>query len=196
MVLRQKLGGLGKNERGFTLPEVMITIVLIGIVTAIASSSWFGLVESRRVTAATKQLTADMRLAHTRATNQLASWRIVLVPGREAASAGPDYYLVKMNSGGATIDSSATIQRTLPDDTRIVADPLLNDSGLATLYAALSLGTAPTRSLEFDSDGSMDILAPAAAPGRDTVDVTQDGSPYGRITFNEQTSRINDRVVN
>ena len=42
MVLRQKLGGLGKNERGFTLPEVMITIVILGIILAITSSSWCG----------------------------------------------------------------------------------------------------------------------------------------------------------
>jgi prepilin-type N-terminal cleavage/methylation domain-containing protein len=41
---------------GFTLPEVMITIVLIWIVMAIASSTWFGVVESRAVDSAADQL--------------------------------------------------------------------------------------------------------------------------------------------
>ncbi len=38
-----------KNERGFTLPGVLMVIVLIGIVFAIASSAWFGIVYKRLV---------------------------------------------------------------------------------------------------------------------------------------------------
>ena len=58
--------GAWEDERGFTLVEVMIVIILMGIVFAIASSSWFGAAESRRVDSATNQLAADLRLAHTR----------------------------------------------------------------------------------------------------------------------------------
>lgn len=67
---------------------------------------------------------------------------------------------------------------------------LLNDSGLMTLYASLSLGGTATRSLEFDPDGSMDNLAPIGAAGRDRVRVTGDGSPEGMLEFVEETSRI------
>lgn len=52
------------EERGFTLPEVLITIVIMGIVFAIASSAWFGVVDSRRVDAAANQLASDLRKAH------------------------------------------------------------------------------------------------------------------------------------
>ena len=34
--------GVWKDERGFTLVEVMVVIIIMGIVFAIASSSWFG----------------------------------------------------------------------------------------------------------------------------------------------------------
>ncbi len=192
--LGQKTGGLCKNERGFTLGEVLITIVIMGIVFAIASSTWQSVVQGRAVDSATNQLASDMRLAHTSATNQLASWRIVLVPDREAPSEGFDYYLVKLTAAGA-VDTSATVNRYLPDNTSIVpGDLLLNDSGLGTLYASLGLGSDPSRSLEFDPDGSMDNFSPALAANRDRVSVTDDGNPERSITFNEETSRIS--VVN
>ena len=69
--------GAWEDERGFTLIEVIVTIIIMGIVFAIASSIWFGVVESRRVDSATNQLAADLRLAHTRATNRLEDWQAV-----------------------------------------------------------------------------------------------------------------------
>ncbi len=65
-----------QSERGFTLPEVLIVIVLMGIVLAIASSSWFGMIESRRVDSATNQMVSDLRRAHTSATNRLENWQV------------------------------------------------------------------------------------------------------------------------
>ena len=68
--------GFRDCERGFTLPEVMIVIVLMGILFAIASSTWFGVVESRRVDSATNQMVSELRLAHSKATNRLTPWRV------------------------------------------------------------------------------------------------------------------------
>jgi prepilin-type N-terminal cleavage/methylation domain-containing protein len=70
-----------QHEHGFTLAEVMITIIIMGIVFAIASSTWFRVVESRRVDAATNQLAADLRLAHSKATNRLAQHTVSLTAG-------------------------------------------------------------------------------------------------------------------
>lgn len=182
---------LGINERGFTLPEVLITIVIMGILFAIASSTWFSVVESRRVNAATNQIVADMRLAHSKSVNGLASWRVVLVPDVGPEADGPDYYLVKMTSGASPVVDTGvpSIERTLPDDTRIDAG-FADDAVVRALYSVLGVDPGrATRSVEFDADGSMDNYSGAGA-GRDTITVTQDGSPNGTIQFNEQTSRV------
>ena len=60
------------------MPEVVTVIVILGILVAIAVIIWLGLLERRRVDAATNQLGADMRLAHASATNELTDWGVVL----------------------------------------------------------------------------------------------------------------------
>lgn len=100
-VVRSKGRGRRKGELGFTLPEVLVTIVILGILLAIASGTWFGVIESRRVDAAANQVASDLRLAHTRATNRLESWEVILAPGT-TYSVGP---------------AGSPQTRTLPDGT-------------------------------------------------------------------------------
>jgi prepilin-type N-terminal cleavage/methylation domain-containing protein len=69
------------EEHGFTLPEVLITLILLGILFGIATSTWFGIVESRRVDSAANQLAADLRLAHSKAANRLAQQTVTLTSG-------------------------------------------------------------------------------------------------------------------
>jgi prepilin-type N-terminal cleavage/methylation domain-containing protein len=92
------------SERGFTLAEVLIVIVLMGIVLAIASSTWFGVVESREVDSATNQMVSDLRLAHTQATNRLADHEVRLTDNSSTYQIGPP---------------DALEPRTLPDDARV-----------------------------------------------------------------------------
>jgi prepilin-type N-terminal cleavage/methylation domain-containing protein len=71
-----------EDERGFTLIELVLVIVLMGLVFGIvAFSSWFGVAEGRRVDSATNQLAADLRQAHSRATNRLAPHTVTLFTG-------------------------------------------------------------------------------------------------------------------
>ncbi len=175
-------------ERGFTLAEVLIVVILLGIVLAIATSSWFGIVESRRVDSATNQLAADMRLAHTKATNQLGTWRVVLHPDRGDENAGADYSLVKLDSAGNPVTGSE-VSRTLPDNA------LLNSSTL--------LPVGGTRAVQFAPDGSATLIGTLnlGAAGTDgcpsgtpitgpRIRVTVDNNPMHCLTFNTATSRI------
>jgi prepilin-type N-terminal cleavage/methylation domain-containing protein len=99
-------------ERGFTLPEVLVVIAIMGTVFAIASATWFGIVESRQVDSATNQMVSDLRLAHTRATNRLANHEVRLTDNASTYQIGPP---------------AALETRTLPDDARVdTAGPTLN----------------------------------------------------------------------
>lgn len=182
-----------RGKKNFTLPEVLSTIIIMGIIFSIASSSWFEVVESRRVTAATNQLAADMRLAHSKSVNGLASWRVVLVPGVGPEADGPDYYLVKITSGASPIVDTGipSIKSTLPGDTSVNGG-FDDDAVVRVPYSVPALGIASgraTRSVEFDADGSVDNYS-GAGVGRDTIMVTQDGLLNVTVQFNEQTSRI------
>jgi prepilin-type N-terminal cleavage/methylation domain-containing protein len=97
-----------RSDRGFTLPEVLIVIAIMGILLAIATSTWFRVVESRRVDAATNQVAADLRLAHARATNRLTNYSIVI------PTANSSTYQI-----GPTGGTLAT--QTLPEGTQIAA---------------------------------------------------------------------------
>ena len=93
-----------QGERGFTLTELMVTIIIMGIVFAIASSSWFGAVESRRVDSATNQLAGDLRQAHSMASNRLVAYQVIFANGSSSYQFGPAGYLTT---------------RTLPDGVKV-----------------------------------------------------------------------------
>ena len=75
--------------KGFSLPEALIVIAILGIVLAVAVPSWLGVVESRRVNSAANQLAADLRLAHTKASNQLTPYQVKFTNGSSTYQIGP-----------------------------------------------------------------------------------------------------------
>lgn len=107
------------KEDGFTLAEVLITIALMGILLGIAVSTWNGVTDSRRAESAANQLAADLRLAHTNATNQLTHWHVIEdksdIPDAPDVSSA-DYYLV-LDEGGVSVDDVEP--RNLPERTRL-----------------------------------------------------------------------------
>lgn len=176
------------DHRGFTLVEVLTTIAIIGILAAIAIPSWLGITESRRVDSSTNQLVADMRLAHTKSSNQLATWRVTLNPNKAAEGAGEDYSLVQLNAAGNPIGGSK-ISRTFP------GDALLNSPTLVPISGTSGADFAPDGSAS--AVGTINLSAsstdgcPSSTPtGGPRIQVTVDGSPMHCATFNNSTSRI------
>ena len=126
----ERLRRVRGDEHGFTLSELVLVILLMGIVFAIASSTWFGAIESRRVDSATNQVIADLRLAHSQATNRLTDSSFIV------SSASSSTYQV---GPAGNLDT-----RTLPGDdqgtpkTKIVAATTIvfKSNGGATITPA------------------------------------------------------------
>jgi prepilin-type N-terminal cleavage/methylation domain-containing protein len=178
-----------QNERGFTLPEVLVSIAILGILLAIAIIIWLGILEARRVDAATNQLKAGMRLAHASAANQLTDWRVVLAPDRTDEDDGPDYHLVRLAAaypnGGAPVVTEARL-RTFPGDVKVVNVAGALDAGL---WMVAPSEPGRTRTLEFNSDGAMRFYGAVSG----STCVTVDGDPENRLTVAAATSRVKVR---
>lgn len=186
-----------REERGFTLPEVLTTIAILGILLAVGIIVLLGILERRRIDAAANQFAADLRLAHTSAANQLTDWRVVMVPERAKESAGPDYYLVRLaqsydpdvGAGAPPVVDPGTPPkpRYFPGDVQIrdhkasLKDAPANPDGLIS-----SMPPAQTRTIEFNSDGTMAFKSGPAG----TVCITVDNDPQRRITALATTSRV------
>jgi len=93
---------------------VSTTIVILGILIAIAVIIFLALLERWRVDAATRQLVGDLRRAYSSATNELTDWRVVLALDRTEQEEGPDYYLVRLTEPYDPGDPGPVVTKRLP----------------------------------------------------------------------------------
>lgn len=162
-----------KNERGFTLPELLVTILIVGIISTIGTVSWLSVTESRRVDSAANQLAADLRQTHSKATNRLVDHVVsqnpsslgVVVPAVPVGQPPPDYYIIEIRN---PITSSVVSPRELP--------------GTTQLSPSTPLG------VRFVPDGSAVVLGGASA----TVTVSSGADPNNDhdVTITPSTSRV------
>ncbi len=173
----------------------------MGILVAIGVIIFLGLPERWRVTAATNRLVADLRLAHTSATNQLTDWRVVLAFERAEEDEGPDYYLVKLAEAYDAGDPEPTpvqrLPRTFPGNVKTMnvrsAAGFVTDNQGASDWVS-PCGTPPalvpqTRTMEFNTDGTMRF---PSGPNGSTC-VTVDTFPENRVVTLSATSRVKVR---
>lgn len=198
--LRAFNGRAWRSERGFTLPELLMTIAILGILLAIAIAIWNSVIDARRVDAAANQLASDLRLAHTKATNQLTDWRVVVTeePGASPEDkCGGDYCLVRLEEPYTEESDEPKIgdftEHELPegtevyfseedadDDTTVPADPDNKGTKKPSLHGK-------TRTVEFNSDGTARALG---SPSGTFVVSAEGGDPSREIVFLSATARV------
>ena len=189
-----------KDERGYTLPEILTAVAIAGVLTAIAVIIFLALLERWRVEAAADQLASDMRLAHSGATQGLTDWRLVMMPDGAplAECSGADYCLLKLKSAYVSDDATPALApdtppspRDLPHGTKIkevTFDPDCSGGDADAVVAPSSCGPEATRTLEFNSNGTVRTLRPGQSG---TVRVSSsDGSPSCGVVFLSSTSSV------
>jgi len=172
---------LWENERGFTLPEVLAIIAIMGILAAIAIPTWQGITEGRRVDSAANQLVADMRLSNATATNRLSSSYLTFnVAGNTVACGGrqADYCLIKPSNSGLQAQP-----RDLPDNDNSASSPnrslKLTSPNMPLDPTGLSIPGVVggvTSTVEFKSDGSARMLSGVVAAPIVTVRTYSDSA--------------------
>ena len=196
---------LRENERGYTLAEVLTAVVIMGIILTIGIIVLLALLEWWRVEAAADQFASDLRLAHTRATEQLTDWRVMFMPDGTLLSrcSSADYCMVKLKMPYGSGDPAPALDDSirpavceLPDGTKIKEvtfdlDCSHGDRNAAVSPSSCGSGGAQdgaTRTLEFNSNGTVRTLRPGQSG---TVVVSSDdSSPVCPVVFNAPTSRI------
>ena len=201
----QKIFGVREDEGGYTLPEVLTAVAIMSIILVIGVIVLLALLERWRVEAAADQFAADLRLAHTRATEQLTDWRVVFMDDGTPLSgcSSADYCMVKLNfpygagdPAPALDDSVGPAVRELPDGTRIrevTFDPDCSHGDRNAAIPPSSCGSGgaqdgATRTLEFNPNGTVRTLRPGQSGT--VVISSDDGSPVCPVVFNAPTSRI------
>lgn len=196
-VVPERIAHVRRDQQGFTLPEVLTTIAILGILIAIAIIIWLGILEQRRVDAAANQFASDLRLAHTRASNQLTDWRVAFMPDGSpvVACSSSDYCLFRLDrpfeDGEPTpsITAGTLTPRGLPEGTKILSVTFGADcsaGGTTAVVGPSSCGS--TRTLEFNPNGTVRTLRPGQSG---TVRISStDGDPYRDVVFLSATSRI------
>ena len=167
-----------KDQRGYTLPEVLTAVAIAGLLLVISVIILLALLERWRVEAAAEQIAADMRLAHANATNQLTDWRL------EMATGGVSYRLVKLETvydedSPGVPPAVETLDRALPAGTMVFS---------STAHAA-SDGPEDGQEfyVEFNSNGRIHV---EHGPNGHVKASSDDGSPTIKVGWMSATSSV------
>jgi len=77
-------GGLGfpfgergeRKDRGFTLIEVIVVVIIIGVLSAIAAPSWVAFIDGRRLSVAQDRILRSLQEAQSNARRDKVTWQV------------------------------------------------------------------------------------------------------------------------
>lgn len=133
---------IGENESGFTLMELMLVVVIMGIVAAIAIPGFMGFLPGMRVNGAARQVMGDLMDARMEAVKQNNKFKVFFLNDHE--------YKILDDDDNDGIDDSGTetsktvdIQDNYKDVTLSdTGDPVFGPKGTATSLSTITVQNA------------------------------------------------------
>lgn len=145
-----------QRQRGFTMIELMVVVLLLGIAASLAAPSFTDQLARRRLEGVATDLSTDMQFARTQAVDDRATVRLITETG------GTQYRIV--NAAGATL-KTVVFPAGITSTDAVTVDFEQLRGGATVVNGPINLGstrTAATMRVDVSAMGRVRLCSPIA----------------------------------